>query len=263
MTPAEIFDLSGHTALITGAAKGLGAKLAEAMGEAGASVVCADIDENGAAQTADTIRAMMGTGRRALHVRCDVSDEGDVRSLFDMVDSTFGRLDILFNNAGISDTAMRQLHEYETAAWNHVLNVNLQSVFFCCRAALKIMVRQRRGKIIDIASMWGLSGGATLKPIPAYAAAKGAVVNLTRELGLEYAPYNINVNAICPGFFVTRLGDGAYDSDTFREAAVAHTPMGRLALADEIKGTALYLASSASDFMCGHPLVIDGGVTAA
>jgi NAD(P)-dependent dehydrogenase (short-subunit alcohol dehydrogenase family) len=125
-----------------------------------------------------------------------------------------------------------------------------------------MMMRQNSGKVINIASMWGLVGASSVFPIPAYNSSKGAVVNLTRELALQYAPYNIQVNAICPGFFRTRLADGAYDDPNFVKAITDFTPMGRVAEAEEIKGTALYLASDASNYTTGLMMVTDGGCMA-
>ncbi|KDQ51782.1 hypothetical protein JAAARDRAFT_40807 [Jaapia argillacea MUCL 33604] len=124
------------------------------------------------------------------------------------------------------------------------------------------MLKQGYGKIINIASMWGLSGSSSVFPIPAYTAAKGAVVNLTREMGLQYAKENIQVNAICPGFYRTNLAGGAYDNKEFVDSITAFTPMGRIAEAHEIRGPAIYLASSASDFMTGQIVVVDGGCQA-
>lgn len=255
----KMFDLSGKVAVITGAGNGLGYQFAEAMAEAGADVVCADIDMKSNDVTAARVREL---GRKALSVQCDVTREADVAALFQRADQAFGRVDIAFANAGIVDAAPQQLHDYPTDNWNAVLAVNLQGVFYTDREALKIMVRQRSGKLINVASMWGLAGASSVAPIPAYNAAKGAVVNLTRELALQYATHNIQVNAICPGFFRTRLADGKYDDPGFVAAVTAFTPMARVADASEIKGTALYLASDASSFTTGLMLVTDGGCMA-
>jgi len=255
----KMFDLSGKVAVITGAGNGLGYQFAEAMAEAGADVVCADIDMPSNERTATRVREI---GRKALSVRCDVTREGDVAALFQSADKTFGTVDIVFANAGIADAAPQPLHDYPTDNWNAVLAVNLQGVFYTDREALKIMARQRSGKLINIASMWGLAGASSVAPLPAYNAAKGAVVNLTRELALQYATQNIQVNAICPGFFRTRLADGEYDDPDFVAAVSAFTPMARVADASEIKGTALYLASVASSFTTGLMLVTDGGCMA-
>jgi NAD(P)-dependent dehydrogenase (short-subunit alcohol dehydrogenase family) len=254
-----VFDLSGRLALVTGAASGLGAMIAITMAEAGADVVCADVNKDGLDEVTANIRRF---GRKTVGVQCDISREEDVVALFAQAQAAFGRLDICFNNAGIADAAPTMIHEYDTNAWNRVMSVDLQGVFYCCRAALKQMMTVRRGKVINVASMWGLVGSSGLMPFPAYCAAKGAVVNFTRELGLEYAPHGINVNALCPGFFRTNIGGGSSNDPQFRQAAIDYTPMKRMAEAEEIKGSALYLASSATDFMCGHTLVIDGGALA-
>jgi len=258
MSYPKPFNLDGRVALVTGAANGLGVAFAEAMAEAGASVACADIDGEGLKKT---VKKMEEIGRKALAVICDVSKEEEVKRMMKATVDAFGRLDILFNNAGIAEEMPKPLHEYTTEEWNRILAVDLQGVFFCAREGLKIMVKQKSGKIINIASIYGLAGSSSIMPIPAYAAAKGAVVNLTRELGLEYAPLGINVNAICPGFYRTKLGGGSDDPD-FVKAVREFVPMGKMAEPEDLKGTAIYLASSASDYMCGQMIVTDGGILA-
>ncbi len=255
----KMFDLTGQVAVITGAGSGLGLQFAEAMAEAGARVVCADIVAESAEKTAAHVTQM---GGEALAVRCDVTREDEVAGLFAAALETFGTVDIAFANAGIGDPQPLLLHEYPTENWEKVVAINMAGVFYTCREALRIMFPKKRGKIINTASMWGLAGPSSVFPIPAYAATKGAVVNLTRELALQYAPHNIQVNAICPGFFRTRISDGAYDDNGFVETVSAFTPMGRVAEAAEIKGTALYLASAASSFTTGLMLVTDGGCMA-
>lgn len=258
MSYPKPFNLDGRVALVTGAANGLGVAFAEAMAEAGAAVACADIDGEGLKKT---VKKMEEIGRKALAVICDVSKEEEVQRMMKATVEAFGRLDILFNNAGIAEEMPKPLHEYTTEEWNRILAVDLQGVFFCAREGLKIMVKQKSGKIINIASIYGLAGSSSIMPIPAYAAAKGAVVNLTRELGLEYAPLGINVNAICPGFYRTKLGGGSDDPD-FVKAVREFVPMGKMAEPEDLKGTAIYLASSASDYMCGQMIVTDGGILA-
>lgn len=252
------FNLEGKVALITGGANGLGLAFAEAMAVAGADVACADIDTKGLDAAVKKIEKI---GVTAKAIVCDVTKEADVKEMIKETVDAFGRLDILFNNAGIAEEDPKLLHEYTTEEWNRILAVDLQGVFYCAREALKIMVSQKSGKIINIASVWGLVGSSGLFPVPAYNAAKGAVVNLTRELGLEYASMGINVNAICPGFYRTALGGGSDDPE-FVKGVQGFVPMGKMAEPEDLKGTAIYLASEASDYMCGQVVVTDGGIYA-
>jgi NAD(P)-dependent dehydrogenase (short-subunit alcohol dehydrogenase family) len=257
MSNDHLFDLTGKVALVTGAGGGLGAEFAAVMAEAGADVVCADIDEAGARATAEEVTRI---GRAGLVVRCDVTRHDEVVSMVEAATARFGQVDVLFNNAGIADPSPAPVHEFDLDGWHRVLDVDLNGVFYCAREVLRVMVPRGSGKIINVASMWGLAGGSSVFPVPAYNAAKGAVVNLTRELGLEYATRGIQVNALCPGFYRTGLGN--YDDPEFFSAVTAFTPMGRVAEAREIRGPALFLASPASDFMTGQTLVVDGGCMA-
>jgi NAD(P)-dependent dehydrogenase (short-subunit alcohol dehydrogenase family) len=251
------FSLEGEVALVTGAASGLGAELAAAMAEAGADVVCLDLDAAGLARTAEAVRA---NGRTALARVCDVTDETGVAAAVAAAVARFGRLDVVFNNAGVADRPPGPLHKSSTESWRAVMAVNLDGVYFCAREALKAMVGQGSGKIVNVASMWGLAGSASVIPLPAYTAAKGAVVNLTRELGLQYAEAGIQVNALCPGFYATNLG---HDLDPgMDERRLGFIPMRRVAAASEIRGPAIFLASPASDYMTGQTLVVDGGCLA-
>ncbi len=216
-----------------------------------------DIDPVGLGTTAVAIEAL---GRRALPIECDIADESAVDTMVARAIATFGSIEIMVNNAGIGDPEPLQIHQYPTDQWNKVVSINLNGQFFCARAVLKHMVTAKRGKIINIASMWGLAGPSSVFPLPAYAATKGAIVNLTREMALQYAPLGITVNAICPGFYRTKLGP--FDDPDFVKAVTDFTPMGRIAEPHEIKGTAIYLASAASDFVTGLMLVTDGGCLA-
>ena len=249
MTVNEIFDLSGKVVFVTGAAAGLGIEFAECVADAGADVVCADIDLEGAEKIAARVESL---GRRALAVECDTTSIEQVEAAVAQTLSVFSKVDVLFNNAGIAGPSPARLHEYDADNWRRVLDVDLNGVFNCSKAVLGHMVRARSGKIVNVASMWGLAGSSSVFPIPAYNAAKGAVVNLTRELGLQYAADGIQVNALCPGFYRTRLAGGAYDDPDFVAAVTAFTPMGRVAEAAEIRGPALFLATSASDYMTGQ-----------
>ena len=258
MTHPAPFDICGRVALVTGAGGGLGSEFARALAEAGASVACADLDGPAAERVAEQVRA---TGGEARAFRVDVTDEQDVTHLLDCVVSGLGGLDVLVNNAGIGDPRVVPLHRVRTDDWRRVLSVDLDGVFLCMRAALGVMVPRRQGKIINVASMYGLHG-SRIAPIAGYSAAKGAVVNLTREVGLQYAALGIQVNALCPGFVRTGLSGGVYDDPVFVERLEAEVPMGRIAEPGELRGALLFLASAASDYMTGQALVIDGGVGA-
>ena len=246
MSAAEIFSVRGKVAFVTGAAQGLGRAMAEALAENGAHLALFDLD---AGRLDETTKALRGFGGQVLALAGDVTDDAAVKAAVAATVDRLGGLDICIANAGI-------LHETGDADWQRVLDVNLNGLFLTCRAALGVMVAQGRGKVITVASMWGLAAPAGAFPRPAYAASKGAVVNLTREMALHYADKGVQVNALCPGIFQTetRPRDPA--------AAMAYTPMGRLGRPEEIKGAVLFLASSASDFVTGTTLVIDGGVLA-
>lgn len=253
MTAAGIFSVKGKTAFLTGAAQGLGRAMAEALAENGAAVALFDRDAD---RLEDTAAALRRQGGQVLTLPGDVTDARAVTAAITETAARIGPLDICIANAGISDARPGLLHEITDADWQKVLDVNLTGLFHTCRAALAAMLPQGRGKLITVASMWGLAAPAGAFPRPAYAASKGAVVNLTREMALHYADKGIQVNALCPGIFQTetRPRDPA--------AAIAYTPMGRLGRPDEIKGVTLFLASAASDFVTGTTLVIDGGVLA-
>jgi len=254
MSISSIFNVANKIVFVTGAGSGLGREMAIAMSENGARVACFDLNKGGLDKTAALLSG------DSISIVGDVSDEVSVDEAFAECAEKFGNVDILFANAGIGDPEPGLLHEYSTENWRRVVDVNLNGVFNTNRAALRQMMQTGAGKIINTASMWGLAGSSSVFPLPAYNATKGAVVNLTRELGLQYATLNIQVNAICPGFFRTELGP--YDDPEFMAATQGFTPMNRVAAASEIKGTALYLASSASDFVTGTSLVIDGGCMA-
>ena len=257
MSLSELFDLNGKVALVTGAGGGLGREFADALAEAGADVACVDLDPEAAAESA---AAVVKHGRRAATLACDVTDEHQVATTVATAVRELGRLDILVNNAGVADAPPAPAHEMTSASWHKVIDVDLNGVFYTAREALKVMVLQGNGKIINVASMWGTVGSASIVPMPGYTAAKGAVVNLSRELGLEYAKTGVQINALCPGFFHTEFGE--YDDPRFVATVSGFTPMGRVAAASEIRGPALFLASAASDFMTGQCLIVDGGCTA-
>ncbi|KAF7982931.1 hypothetical protein HWV62_25222 [Athelia sp. TMB] len=264
MSLTDIFGLQDKVAFVTGAGSGIGAEIAQALAIAGADVILTDIDISGAEQVAKRISDL---GRKAVVFQLDVTQEDKVDEVVQEAVAQLGRIDILFNNAGVSHKR-GLVHELPTEEWRKCMEVNLDGVFFVARAILKIMMKQGSGKVINTASMWGLGASSGLAPVPAYCAAKsterprsqGAVVNLTREMGLEYAKRGISVNALCPGFHRTNIGP--LQKGEFLDACIAYTPMGRIAEAEEIRGSAIFLASSASNFMTGQALVVDGGCLA-
>ncbi|WP_176593244.1 MULTISPECIES: SDR family NAD(P)-dependent oxidoreductase [Sphingobium] len=251
----DIFGLTHQVAVVTGAGSGLGRISSYALAEAGADVVLVDINPTGMEETAAHVRSL---GRQAHSFTADVADEGQVAAIFAEMERTVGPIDILVNNAGIGEPFRGMIHEYPTEDWQRMLNINLNSVFYCSREVLKGMHSRRKGKIINISSIWGLVGGGFLNA-GGYTTTKGAVVNLTREMALEYASHNVQINVICPGFHRTGLGT---NDPHFVRLMESHTPAGRIAEPSELQGTILYLASSASDFMNGSIIAVDGGFVA-
>lgn len=261
MALQELFDLSGKVALVTGSGRGLGRAFAEALAEGGADVVCTGrMLEN----TLETAKTLNKYGRKILALQADVSKEDEVERMVAETVKTFGRLDIIINNAGIRGPKPIRAHEFSLESWNRIIAVNLTGVFLCAREAAKVMIKQKSGKIINIASIGGLVGNAPpLPPAPAYNAAKGGVINFTRELAVEYAPYGINVNCIAPGAFETDIIEPLTQIPQFKPWIKSVCPLhGGIGRPEDLKGTLIYLASKASDFVTGHILVIDQGYLA-
>ncbi|MFC2046094.1 SDR family NAD(P)-dependent oxidoreductase [Chloroflexota bacterium] len=245
--------LSGKATVITGAASGIGRATALLFAREGAKVVVADVDEVGGRQTVDEIG---GHGGTALFAATDVTVADDVERMVSLAVETHGRLDVLFNNAGIGHRL--PVHECSEEDWDRVIAINLKGVFLGCKYAVRAMMRQGGGTIINTASGAGLVGAIRS---PAYSASKGGVVVLTKQMANDYAKHNIRVNAICPGAVDTPLMAVVYReiSDDFEEAKriyEARLPRGRLITPEEVAHVALYLASDESGFITGNPFFV-------
>lgn len=249
-----LFDLSNKTAVVTGAGSGLGRAIAEAMAEAGANVACVDVNVETAKETSEKLKKL---NVDSVHVECDVSKEKEVKEAFKSIVRKWGGVDILFNNAGISGPNVNVL-QVSLEEWNHVIGINLTGIFLCAKEAVRIMLERKSGRIINTASVWSFRGGFPILMVPPYHAAKGAIISLTKEMALEYAKDGINVNAIVPGFFATNISSRARD-EQFQSTVVSSIPMGRVGMPEDMKGTALFLASTASDYLTGSVIVVDGG----
>jgi 2-deoxy-D-gluconate 3-dehydrogenase len=245
------FSLDGRRALVTGASRGLGRAIAEALASAGADVVCAGSRPGSTRDTAAAVRAI---GRQAWEVSADVADRAAVLRLADDAEGLAGPVDILINNAGTIRRQRAADHSYDD--WSDVLRTNLDSVFILSQRIGRTMLERGHGKIVNVASLLSFSGGLT---VPGYAASKHAVAGLTKALANEWAGAGVNVNAIAPGYMRTD-NTRAIRDDAERHAAItARIPAGRWGEPEDIGGAAIFLASRASDYVNGHVLVVDGG----
>jgi NAD(P)-dependent dehydrogenase (short-subunit alcohol dehydrogenase family) len=246
--------LQDRVAVITGAGSGIGLATARRFAAEGATVVCADISPEAGSAAADEVKGEF--------VRVDVADEESVRSLMDGTAERHGRLDIVFNNAGISPPDDDSILDTGLEAWERVLRVNTTSVFFGCKFAIPHMRRQGKGSIINTASFVALLGAATSQI--AYTASKGGVLAMTRELGVQFAREGIRINALCPGPVATPLLMDLFAKDPERAARrLVHVPMGRFAEPAEIAAAVAFLASDDASFMTANQFVVDGGITGA
>jgi NAD(P)-dependent dehydrogenase (short-subunit alcohol dehydrogenase family) len=246
--------LQDRVAVITGAGSGIGLATARRFAAEGAKVVAVDISAEAGKAVADE------TGGE--FVACDVSDEEQVKALFDGVAERYGRVDIAFNNAGISPPDDDSILVTGIDAWERVIRVNTTSVFFCCKYAIPHMQRQGKGSIINTASFVALLGAATSQI--AYTASKGGVLAMTRELGVQFAREGIRINALCPGPVATPLLMDLFAKDPERAARrLVHVPMGRFAEPAEIAAAVAFLASDDASFMTASQFVVDGGITGA
>lgn len=250
--------LENKVAVITGAGSGQGRAAADLFAREGAKIAVLDINESGAGETAAEIRR---AGGAAIPFRCDVGDEDSVREAMAETVRQFGRIDVLYNNAGMNTGTSFADGRFETmdvSVWDRILNVNLRGIFFCCKHALPAMVEQNSGSIINTASTAALIGiGGRL----AYSASKGGVVSLTKATATTYGRHNIRANAICPGSVETAMTAGYFEREGVREATERLNCIRRIGTPDDIANLAIYLASDESSWMTGAIIPIDGGWT--
>jgi len=255
MNTKKLFDLSGRVAIITGGSIGLGRQMAEGLAEMGANLVLCARKKERCEQAAEELRLL---GVKTLALGCDVKNPDQVRAVVDATVAQFGRIDILINNAGTSWGA--PVEEMRLEHWNKVIETNLTGTFLFSQAAGKVMVPQRRGKIINIASVAGLHGAPPEFQATGYHASKGGVIAFTKDLACKWGIHNIQVNAIAPGWFPTHMSRVVIEQN--KDAFLNKIPLRRFGNEHDLKGAVTYLASDASDYVTGHVLVVDGGQTA-
>jgi len=246
----ESFQLNGKNALVTGSSRGLGAAIALALAEAGANVGLHGRSDSGESNC-DSIRKL---GKKTFYLKGDVGDPGVCSALIEKTVADFGSIDILVNNAGMIRRAPAA--EYSAADWDQIISVNLSAVFRLSQLAGRRMLKQGRGKIVNIASLLSFQGGIL---VPAYSASKAGVAILTKALANEWASKGINVNAIAPGYMVTDNTEALRKDPQRSRQILERIPAGRWGNVDELSGAAVFLCSSASNYVHGHVLVVDGG----
>ena len=251
----KLFDLSGRTALITGASKGIGYALAAALGAAGARLV---LNARGAEQLALARDALQALGIAAELAGFDVTDSAAVNAGVARIEDEIGPIDILVNNAGMQHRG--PFAEFPDDAWQRITTTNLDSVFYVGRAVAQRMIPRQRGKIINVCSVQSELGRPNIAP---YAATKGAVKMLTKGMAIDLGKHGIQVNGLGPGYFKTELNQALVDDPAFSAWLAQRTPAGRWGEVDELGGAVVFLASDAASFVSGHVLYVDGGITAS
>jgi gluconate 5-dehydrogenase len=248
----KLFDLTGRTALVTGSSRGLGRAMAQGLAEAGAALVVNGSKAEAVAQAAAELRA---AGHTVHEAAFDVTDEAAIVGAYQALDAQGVAVDILVNNAGIQ--YRKPLVELDTADWRRVIDINLTASFICAREAAKRMIPRKRGKIVNIGSLMCDAARATVAP---YTAAKGGIKMLTRSMTAEWAIHNIQANTIGPGYMLTDMNQALVDDEAFNAWVVGRVPARRWGKPEELIGTAIFLASSASDYISGQIIYVDGGM---
>jgi NAD(P)-dependent dehydrogenase (short-subunit alcohol dehydrogenase family) len=255
-TIQQLFDLTGKTALVTGGSRGLGLQMAHALGEAGAKIMLSARKEG---ELEEAVAELQAAGIDARWIAADCAKEEEIRSLADQTLERMGDVHILVNNAGAAWGAPAEDHPVE--AWDKLMNLNVRGYFILSQhLAKKSMIPMKFGRIINIASIAGLGGNPPEMQTLAYNTSKGAVINFTRALGAEWGKYNITVNAICPGFFPSKMTKGTLER-LGEEKLAAHAPLQRLGDDEDLKGTTVLFASEAGKHITGQWLAVDGGVS--
>jgi NAD(P)-dependent dehydrogenase (short-subunit alcohol dehydrogenase family) len=249
------FRLDGKVALITGGCQGLGFEFARSLANAGAKVVITSRDERKAAYSAKLLQDVTGT--EVLGITVDVTVDQQIQFMVKQIIDTYGRVDILINNAGIN--IRKPILEYDESSWDLVQTTNLKAPFLCAKAVAPIMIKQQFGRIINISSMLGT---IALPERSAYCASKGGLIQLTKVMALEWAQHGITANAVCPGPIATELNQVVMSNPAANQFFLDHLPIKRWGRPEDLSGLIVYLASDASSFMTGSSIVIDGGWTA-
>ena len=253
----SMYDLSGRAGIVTGVSRRLGVSFARGLAKAGCHLVVAARDFEKLSRCAQELESY---GPRVIPVRADIGNPAEAEQMVDRAVREFGKLDILVNNAGIS--AVAEAENMTLEQWQSVLETNVSGLFFCAQSGARQMLKQGYGKIINIASMYGISA-ASYVPQASYVASKSAVLGLTRQLAIEWAPRGLQVVALVPGFFRSDQTIWAFEENKeLGQKLLAKVPMGRMGKLEELEGTIAYMASSASDYMNGQAIILDGGFLA-
>jgi len=248
----NLFSLHGKVSIVTGAGRGLGYGIARALAGAGSDLIVVSRSSDELERVSQEI--ITETKQRVLPLSIDLTREGEIKRLVKAVLDKFGRIDVLVNNAGTN--IRKPFLELTQEDFDDVVRINLRAVFFLTQAVVKQMMKQKKGKIINIASLGSQIG---LRNISVYTATKGGIASLTRTLALELAPYNINVNAIAPGYYRTKMTETAFQDEDLHRWILSRIPMGRVGVPEDLEGTAIFLASLASDYVTGQIVFVDGG----